>query len=148
MLVFTLILDSQKYCVHQFFLYDTFLEKRTLSNCQLEPKFYINDLQTSESGVLWLFPGARSTFQCYKVGPVSLLQENTELRSIKAVPFLFFEQNAAQLIILFLFRIVNKIEQTGSVVKKPAVRATHEDKAVSDRFRLCLKILAYSDGHK
>ena len=50
------------------------------------------------------------------------------------MPFLFFEQTAAQL--------------TGSVVKKPAVTATHEDKAVSDRFRLCLKIMADSDGHK
>ena len=44
--------------------------------------------------------------------------------------------------------IVDKILQTSSVVKESAAAAMQEDLAVSDIFRLCLKIMADSDGHK
>ena len=48
---------------------------------------------------------------------------------------MLFEQTAGQSTILFLFPIVEKILQTGSVVEKLAAAAMQEEKAVSDRFK-------------
>ena len=51
-------------------------------------------------------------------------------------PFLLFQKTAVQTTILFLFRLVDKILQTGSVVKNAAKAATiQEDMAVSDRLK-------------
>ena len=64
------------------------------------------------------------------------------------VAFLFFEQNAIYITILFLCSLVDKILQTSSVAEKLAAAAVQEHKAVSDRFKWCMKMIPGSDGQK
>ena len=53
----------------------------------------------------------------------------------KLLPFFVFQHTAVQFTTLFLFRIVDNILQTISVVKNSAAAAMREDMAVSDRFK-------------
>ena len=49
--------------------------------------------------------------------------------------FLLFKQTAVQSTILFLFHLVDKMLQTGSVGKKSAATPMQEYMAVSDRYK-------------
>ena len=62
-------------------------------------------------------------------------QETEQKDEVKVMTFLLFQQTAVQYTILFLFRTVDKILQTCSVVKNSAATAatTQTDMAVSDR---------------
>ena len=64
------------------------------------------------------------------------------------VAFLFFEQNAIYITILFLCSLVDKILQTSSVAERSTDAVVQGDMAVSDRFKWCLKMMPDSDDHK
>ena len=65
-----------------------------------------------------------------------------------AYSFFLFEQTPVQSTIIFLFGILDRILQTGSIVKKSAAAAMQEDMAVLDSFKWLLKMMADRDGHK
>ena len=90
--------------------------------------------------------------QCTKSNLVkysALLQQCIAEQIWKTVrPFLLFEQIAVQSTTLFLFRKVDNILQTSSVVKKSAASTVQQYMAVSDRLNSCLEIIADGDGYK